>query len=74
MKKQSHHALATHPHKAASLKAKAAKVAVRGATPDGAQRSTGELQYSVNSASRVTTGTTTTWVVCGLSLLLWALV
>jgi hypothetical protein len=125
MKKQSHHALATHTHKAASLKAKAAKVAVRGATPphvppplarsvpksvprysppnehlsngkgarndrqaphreveekneheasDGAQRSTGEPQHSVNSASGVTMGTTTTWIVCGLSLLLWALV
>jgi len=125
MKKQSHHALATHTHRAALLKAKAAKVAVRGATPphvpppparsapksvprysppnehtsngkgasndrraahkeveekneheasDGAQRSTGEPRPSVNSASRVTTGVTTTGVVCGLSLLLWALV
>jgi hypothetical protein len=124
MKKQSDQALATHTHKAASLKAKAAKVAVRGATqprmlpplarsaPEsfpmspppnehssngksasddrqtprmdvdkkneyeaggGAQRSTGEPQRSVNSASRVTRGITTTRVVCGLSLLLWAL-
>jgi hypothetical protein len=39
----------------------------------GAQRSTGEPQRSVNNASRVTRGITTTRVVCGLSLLLWAL-